>query len=48
MLVKHFLIEKLGVICEIAENGEEAIEMWKKQRYHLIIMDIQMPKMVSF
>ena len=30
---------------DIAENGKEAIEALQKKKYHLILMDIQMPEM---
>lgn len=39
------ILEREGVICEIAENGEIAIEMEKKSNYDLILMDINMPVM---
>jgi CheY-like chemotaxis protein len=34
-----------GMVTEIAENGEQAIEMIKKKDYDCILMDIQMPVM---
>lgn len=38
------LLEKLGVECECAANGSEAIKRFKKRRgYSLILMDVMMP-----
>ena len=38
-------IEKMGHKLTIANNGLEAIELYKKNEYNLILMDIQMPEM---
>ena len=37
------LLEDSKIIIDIAENGEEAIALHAKNRYDLILMDIQMP-----
>ena len=37
------LLEDSSLKIDIAENGEEAIELHKKNCYNLILMDIQMP-----
>jgi PAS domain S-box-containing protein len=39
------MIEKLGIKVDVAENGEIALEMINKERYDLVIMDVQMPVM---
>lgn len=39
------LCEIWGVELKWAKNGEEALEKIKAQTYHLILMDIEMPKM---
>ncbi|MDQ6813538.1 MAG: response regulator [Bacteroidota bacterium] len=44
MVVKHTLL-KLGATADIAGDGAEAIEKFKKNKYDLILMDIQMPLM---
>ena len=41
-------LEKLGVTCDVARNGREAIETWQKGNYDLILMDCQMPVMDGF
>ena len=42
------LLEKEGHQVVIAANGREAIAAWQKQRFDLILMDIQMPEMDGF
>lgn len=39
------MMKSLGYEIDIAENGMEAWEMAIKNRYHIIFMDVQMPKM---
>jgi len=43
-LIIHTL-KNIGIDSDSAENGEMAIEMFKKQRYDIVFMDIQMPVM---
>ncbi|MGD1808606.1 PAS domain S-box protein [Dapis sp. BLCC M126] len=42
------LLEPLGFQIQIAENGEEAISIWKTWQPHLILMDIIMPVMDGY
>ena len=42
------LFEKSGVRLSTAENGLEAIELWKSEDFDCILMDIQMPVMDGF
>jgi CheY-like chemotaxis protein len=42
------LMEKTGLIVEIASNGKEAVEMVNKSRYDAVLMDIQMPVMDGY
>ncbi len=39
------LLSRLGYRCDIAANGLEAFSAVKRQRYDLVLMDIQMPEM---
>ncbi len=39
----HILI-KAGCKVDFAENGDDAIQMIQQHQYHLVFMDIQMPK----
>jgi CheY-like chemotaxis protein/HPt (histidine-containing phosphotransfer) domain-containing protein len=41
-------LEKFRVIIDIAQNGQEAVEMAEKSSYDLVLMDIQMPIMDGF
>jgi len=38
-------LQKIGIQCDIANDGMEAVEMFKKKHYDLILMDMQMPKL---
>ena len=42
------LLEKEGCDVSLAKNGKEAVELVKKNKYDLILMDIQMPVMDGF
>lgn len=45
------LIKKLGIICETAEDGRKALEMFEASQsgyYDAILMDIQMPNMDGY
>ncbi|MDO8929485.1 MAG: response regulator [Bacteroidota bacterium] len=37
--------KQLGVSIDIASNGMEALEKYRKKQYDLILMDMQMPEM---
>lgn len=36
-------LRHLGLKCDVAKNGLEAFEMYKENRYEVILMDMQMP-----
>jgi CheY-like chemotaxis protein len=38
-----FTIKKLGVACDVASNGQEAVEMHLQKSYDIILMDMYMP-----
>lgn len=42
------LLEKQGHRVILAGNGIEAIALWQKQRFDLVLMDVQMPGMSGF
>lgn len=42
------LIKSIGLKCETAPNGKEALKKLKNDRYHLVLTDIQMPVMDGF
>lgn len=39
------MLELMGCSVDVAENGLVALEMVKDNDYHVIFMDVQMPKM---
>jgi signal transduction histidine kinase len=41
-LMKAVLLN-LNLECELANNGESALQMLQEKRYHIVFMDIQMP-----
>ncbi|MCP5108762.1 MAG: response regulator, partial [bacterium] len=43
-LIKIYF-KRMGRKCDIADNGLVALEMMKKQKYHILFLDIQMPVM---
>ena len=43
--VIRIILRKLGYSCVEAENGEEALELYRKGDYDYIFMDIDMPYM---
>lgn len=38
-------LKRLGVMCDTAANGEEAVALAERKRYRLILMDLRMPVM---
>lgn len=43
-IVTTKILEKRGVICTLASNGEEAVTLAQSSTFDLILMDIHMPK----
>lgn len=39
------LLRKVGLTCKVANNGKEAIEFIRKEKFDLVFMDVQMPVM---
>lgn len=48
LVLMKLLVNHGGFYMDIANNGEKAIEMAKKEDYDLIFMDLHMPKMNGF
>jgi CheY-like chemotaxis protein len=47
-LVATRLLNQLGCTVDIAENGREAVEAWRKNHYGIIFMDCHMPEMDGY
>jgi CheY-like chemotaxis protein len=43
--IAQMLLEDVGLVVEIAEDGLAALQLAEKNDYALILMDMQMPKM---
>ena len=42
------LLDESGLVIDIANNGQEAVNMYQENKYELILMDIQMPVMNGY
>jgi two-component system sensor histidine kinase/response regulator len=42
------LLEKWGCQAEIAKNGQECVELWRRSPYDAVLMDCQMPEMDGY
>ncbi len=45
VMVATAMLEQLGISCDKAANGQEAVEQARRSHYDVILMDIQMPVM---
>lgn len=48
IVVISYILEDIGVKFDIARTGAEAVKMWQKNHYDIVLMDIQMPEMDGF
>ena len=42
-MVSKKMLENKGVLCEIVDNGEDAIEIAKNYKFDMILMDVHLP-----
>ena len=48
VIVLRKLLEDIGIHVDSVENGQLALDKFKENKYHLILMDIHMPKMDGY
>jgi CheY-like chemotaxis protein len=46
--VAQRFLQRLGCQVVVAENGAECLKVWQRQKFDLILMDIQMPVMDGY
>lgn len=46
--VAQAILENAGIAVTLANNGEEAVQVFKKSSFDAVLMDIQMPKMNGY
>jgi CheY-like chemotaxis protein len=39
------LLENLGAVVTAAVNGREALELWSRQRFDILVLDLEMPEL---
>ncbi|MFK8048090.1 MAG: response regulator [Halioglobus sp.] len=42
-LICSAMLKELGCGCDLAQNGEEAVDLWSENNYDAILMDLSMP-----
>tara|TARA_B100000073_G_C23738531_1_gene573009 strand:- start:167 stop:2428 length:2262 start_codon:yes stop_codon:yes gene_type:complete len=48
VVLLSYMFDELDVVYDVARNGADAVDMWKKNHYDVVLMDIQMPVMDGF
>jgi CheY-like chemotaxis protein len=43
-----FMIKSLGLNCTACNNGKEAVEVLRNQKFDLVLMDVEMPEMNGY
>ncbi|MCC6598999.1 MAG: response regulator [Alphaproteobacteria bacterium] len=48
IVVIGYILEDMGLDYDVARTGVEALELWQKNQYNVVLMDVQMPEMDGF
>lgn len=48
IVVISYILDDLGIVYDVARNGVEAVDLWGKNHYEVVLMDVQMPQMDGF
>lgn len=48
IVVLSYILDELGCNYDLAKTGVEALRLWERNHYDLVLMDIQMPEMDGF
>lgn len=48
IVVIGYILDDIGLSYDVAKTGVEAVDLWTKNHYDIILMDIQMPEMDGF
>ena len=46
--VLGLMLKRSNYNLDIAEDGQVAVELWEKEKYDLVLMDVQMPRLNGF
>jgi len=46
--IAEAMLKQMGLTCDVASDGGEAVEMWRKNAYDIIFMDCRMPNMDGY
>ncbi|MCF7669604.1 MAG: response regulator, partial [Verrucomicrobia bacterium] len=46
--VAQQVLNQMGYSCDIADNGRLALELWQKNVYDIVFLDVQMPELDGF
>ncbi|PAU61858.1 ATP-binding protein [Pseudomonas sp. PICF141] len=47
-LILHDQLQELGCTAELAGNGEEALAMWRRGRFDIVLSDVNMPRINGY
>jgi CheY-like chemotaxis protein len=42
-MITKKMVENKGIVCELVDNGEDAIELVRHNNYDLVLMDVHLP-----